>query len=80
MPFYTKGDVRIRYEEAGSGLLALACASIGWQQRQRRRTTDAVIDMGPTPHFSQQHTSCWHMQDASSTASLRRRGRASVAL
>jgi hypothetical protein len=24
----------------------------------------AVIDMEPTPRFSQQHTSRWHMKDA----------------
>ena len=32
-------------DDAGYVLVALACAYIGWKQRQHRRTTDPVIDM-----------------------------------
>jgi uncharacterized membrane protein YkvA (DUF1232 family) len=35
-------------DDAGYVLLALACAYIGWKQRQRRLTTDPVIDMEST--------------------------------
>jgi uncharacterized membrane protein YkvA (DUF1232 family) len=51
-------------DDAGYVLLALACAYIGWKQRQRRRTTDPVIDMEPTPRFSKENTHRWHMKDA----------------
>ena len=51
-------------DDAGYVLLALACASIGWKQRQRRRTADAVIDMESTPRFSKEQQHFWHMKDA----------------
>jgi len=44
--------------------LALACAYLGWKQRQHRRTTDPVIDMEPTSRFSKEHTHFWQMKDA----------------
>ena len=43
-------------DDAGYALLALACAYLGWKQRQHRRTTDPVIDMEPTSRFSEEHT------------------------
>ena len=51
-------------DDAGYVLLALACAYIGWKQRQRRRTADAVIDMESTPRFSKEKQNFWHMKDA----------------
>ena len=51
-------------DDAGYVLLALACASLGWKQRQRRRTADAVIDMESTPRFSKEKQNFWHMKDA----------------
>ena len=51
-------------DDAGYVLLALACAYLGWKQRQRGRTTDPVIDMEPTSRFSKEHTHCWQMKDA----------------
>jgi uncharacterized membrane protein YkvA (DUF1232 family) len=51
-------------DDAGYVLLALACAYIGWKQRQRRRTADAVIDMESTPRFSKEQQNFWHMKDA----------------
>jgi uncharacterized membrane protein YkvA (DUF1232 family) len=51
-------------DDAGYVLLALACAYIGWKQRQRRLTTDAVIDMESTSRFSKGKPPFWHMQDA----------------
>ena len=51
-------------DDAGYGLLALACAYIGWKQRQRRRTADAVIDMESTPRFSKEKQNFWHMKGA----------------
>jgi uncharacterized membrane protein YkvA (DUF1232 family) len=50
-------------DDAGYVLLALACAYIGWKQRQRRRTADAVIDMESTPRFSKEQQNFWHMKD-----------------
>jgi len=50
-------------DDAGYVLVALACAYLGWKQRQRRLTTDPVIDMEPTPRFSKEHTHRWHMKD-----------------
>ena len=51
-------------DDAGYVLLALACAYIGWKQRQHRRTPDPVIDMEPTSRFSKEHTHFWQMKDA----------------
>src|SRR5437867_9932859 len=51
-------------DDTGYVLLALACAYLGWKQRQRRRTTDPVIDMEPTSRFSKEHTHCWQIKDA----------------
>ena len=51
-------------DDAGYVLLALACAYLGWKQRQRRLTTDPVIDMEPSSRFSKEHTHFWHMKDA----------------
>ena len=51
-------------DDAGYVLLALACAYIGWQQRQRRLTTDVVIDMEPTPRFAKEQTNRWYMKEA----------------
>jgi uncharacterized membrane protein YkvA (DUF1232 family) len=51
-------------DDAGYVLLALACAYIGWKQRQRRRTADAGIDMESTPRFSKEQQNFWHMKDA----------------
>jgi uncharacterized membrane protein YkvA (DUF1232 family) len=50
-------------DDAGYVLLALACAYIGWKQRQRRRTADTVIDMESTPRFSKEQQNFWHMKD-----------------
>lgn len=51
-------------DDAGYALLALGCAYIGWKQRQRRLTTDPVIDMKRTARFSEEKRHCWQMQDA----------------
>jgi uncharacterized membrane protein YkvA (DUF1232 family) len=51
-------------DDAGYVLLALACAYLGWKQRQHRLTTDPVIDMKRTSRFSKEHTHFWQMKDA----------------
>ena len=51
-------------DDASYVLLALACAYIGWKQRQHRLTTDPVIDMKRTSRFSKEPTSFWQMKDA----------------
>jgi uncharacterized membrane protein YkvA (DUF1232 family) len=51
-------------DDAGYVLVALACAYIGWKQRQYRLTTDPVIDMQRTSRFSKEHTPFWQMKDA----------------
>src|SRR5882724_7560607 len=51
-------------DDAGYVLLALACAYLGWKQRQHRRTTDPVIDMESTPRFSKEKRNVWQMKDA----------------
>jgi uncharacterized membrane protein YkvA (DUF1232 family) len=51
-------------DDAGYVLLALACAYLGWKQRQHRRTTDPVSDMESTPRFSKEHMHFWQMKDA----------------
>ena len=51
-------------DDAGYALLALVCAYIGWKQRQRRLTTDPVIDMKRTARFSKEKRRFWQMQDA----------------
>ena len=51
-------------DDAGYVLLALACAYLGWKQRQHRLTTDPVIDMKRTSRFSKEHTHRWQMKDA----------------
>ena len=51
-------------DDAGYVLVALACAYLGWKQRQHRRTPDPVIDMEPTSRFSKEHTHFWQMKDA----------------
>ena len=50
-------------DDAGYVLVALACAYIGWKQRQYRLTTDPVIDMQRTSRFSKEHTPFWQMKD-----------------
>ena len=42
-------------DDAGYVLLALACAYIEWKQRQRRLTTDPVIDMESTRRGRNEH-------------------------
>jgi len=51
-------------DDAGYVLLALACAYLGWKQRQSRLTTDPAIDMESTPRFSKKKRSFWQMKDA----------------
>jgi uncharacterized membrane protein YkvA (DUF1232 family) len=51
-------------DDAGYVLLALACAYIGWKQRQHRLTTDPAIDMESTPRFSKEKRNFWQMKDA----------------
>ena len=51
-------------DDAGYVLLALACAYLGWKQRQRRLTPDPVIDMEPPPRFSKEQTPFWQRQAA----------------
>jgi len=51
-------------DDAGYVLLALACAYLGWKQRQHRLTTDPVIDMKRTSRFSKENTYFWQMKDA----------------
>jgi uncharacterized membrane protein YkvA (DUF1232 family) len=51
-------------DDAGYVLLALACAYMGWKQRQHRLTTDPVIDMESTPRFSKAKRNVWQMKEA----------------
>jgi hypothetical protein len=51
-------------DDAGAGLRALACTSIGWKPRHRRLTTDTGSAMEPTPRFPKGQPPLWHMQAA----------------
>ncbi len=51
-------------DDAGYGMLALACAYIWWKQRHRRLTTDTMINMEPTLRFPKGKPHLWHLPEA----------------